>query len=107
MSNQGMFSFLYSPSREVVINGQTEALGELDLICSLNGDLVLGEVKSGSPVKAEYQRFQELVIRLRPQHAIGFVPQEYLAQAQSFFEPLRVEVEKHSISVSLFTLPSF
>jgi hypothetical protein len=107
MSDQSMFSFFYSPSREVVINGQTEALGELDLICLLNGDLVLGEVKSGSPVKAEYQRFQELVIRLRPQRAIVFVPQEYLAQAQSFFEPLRVEVEKHSISVSLFTLPSF
>ena len=44
MSDQSIFSFFYSPSREVVVDGQTEALGELDLICLLNGDLVLGEV---------------------------------------------------------------
>lgn len=105
MADRATFSFYYSPSLEV--HNGTTLLGELDIICLVNGELVLGEAKSGRPNKAEFEQFQTRVLDLRPDRAMIFVSQEHLADARPLFDEIRVEVEKQTISIELFSLPLY
>ena len=107
LADRATFSFYYSPSLDVWTNRGTTLVGELDLICLVNGELVLGEAKSGRPKRSEFERFQARMLELRPDRVIVFVSQEFLEDARPLYESLRVEAEKHSIVPELFSLPSY
>ncbi len=107
MSHQGIASFFHTPSLEITRQGESDPLGEIDLVCLLDGQLVFGEVKGGRPLKTDFEQFQENLILLRPDRAIVFVLQEHQEEARKFFDPLKSTVAQHGIPVSLFTLPTY
>jgi hypothetical protein len=104
---QTFYSFYFSPSLDVFNGAGRNPAGELDLICLCDGDLVLGECKSGRPKKTELDRFLTRVLELRPDRAIIFISSKYLDEARPLFEAFRVAAGKASVAASLFSLPSY
>jgi hypothetical protein len=105
-----MGSFFYQPSSELSfaqpIDGKTKK--ELDVLCVTDGELMIGEVKTGALSKKYFEELAAIAIAIRPEHAAIFVePEFYDLQAKKWFENFRQQLKPLGVQGELFCLPNY
>jgi hypothetical protein len=103
--------FAFSPSLDLFRSGNTQVWHEVDILCIVDGEFVIGEVKSGSVGKKTFDELAEIAEALRPQRAIIFLPLESAigqqANLETWLQELQSKVGAHGISAEIFTLPAY
>ncbi len=100
------FGFFYAPSLEIFIPGRKKAWKEVDLFCISDGEIIVGEVKSGLPLRSDIIDFTEKVIRIKPQRAAIFVElahqdlvKPWVREMQEKLDPYGIKAELHAIPI--------
>jgi hypothetical protein len=103
-------SFFFAPSSELnfaqSINGKFKK--EIDVLCVTDGELLLGEVKTGPLAESDFKEFAAVVAAIRPELAAVFVESEYFDKlAQNWFENFKRELKPCGVQGQLFCLTSY
>jgi hypothetical protein len=103
LEDQARESFLFSPPTKFHANRETnEALAELDIICIVDGELVIGEVKAKAEQfgRDEEHALEEAARRIRPERVVisavrgNLEKLDYVAaRLQESLRPLGVKVQ--------------
>lgn len=83
-------SFFYSPSLELYRPGDRRPWHEIDLLCVIDGDLTIVEVKEGRVKSADVEELVEIAKALRPDRAIIAV------ERKEWNSTLGAELDRHS-----------
>jgi hypothetical protein len=79
--------FFFAPSLNLDLKNQKSRWREIDIVCVINGELLIGEVKGGEITKADFTRFAATAKVVRPDRASVFVNLDRLDQnVHSWFE---------------------
>jgi len=105
-----MGSFFYTPSSELYfaqpINGKPKR--ELDVLCVTDGELLLGEVKTGALAEKYFEDFAAIAAAIRPEQAAIFVESEFFDEkASKWFEKFRQQLKPLGIQGRLFELTNY
>jgi hypothetical protein len=103
-------SFFFAPSSELnfaqPVNGKFKK--EIDVLCVTDGELLLGEVKTGPLAESDFKEFAAVVAAIRPELAAVFVESEYFDKlAQNWFENFQRELKPFGVQGQLFCLTSY
>lgn len=103
-------SFFFTTSSELQlaqpINGKQKK--EIDVLCVTDGELLLGEVKTGPLAESDFKEFAAVVAVLRPEHAAVFVESDYFdGRAQKWFSSFQQELEPLGVRGRLFFLTNY
>jgi hypothetical protein len=83
----GVPGFFFAPSLNLDLKNQKSRWREIDIVCVINGELLIGEVKGGEITKADFTRFAATAKVVRPDRASVFVDLDRLDQnMHSWFE---------------------
>jgi hypothetical protein len=77
---QGLTSFFFAPSLDLYLKGQDSVWREIDIVCVIDGEFLIGEVKGGDVKKSDFEHFAETAKILRPDRASFFVDADRLDQ---------------------------
>lgn len=103
-------SFFFTPSSELHFSQPLDGARkrELDVLCTADGELVLGEVKEGELHAKDFSEFAAIASVLRPDRAIMFVSEQHLKpQGQQWMEDFRKRLAPYRIGGELFCLPQY
>lgn len=104
----GPTSFFFAPSLDLYLKSQESVWRELDIVCVINGELLIGEVKGGDIEKSDFARFTETAKELRPDRASIFVDIDRLDQnVSAWFQEMKIELDKVGIRAGLHALALF
>ena len=103
-------SFFFTPSSELrfakPVNGKPKS--EVDVLCVTDGELLLGEVKTGPLAESDFKEFAAIVLALRPDLGAVFVESEhYDERASKWFEGFQERLKPLGISGQLYCLTNY
>jgi hypothetical protein len=101
-------SFFFAPSLNLYLKNQKSRWREIDIVCVIAGELLIGEVKGGEIKKADFTRFAATAKVVRPDRASIFVDLDRLDQnVYSWFEEMKAELAVAGIRAGLHGLALF
>jgi len=103
-------NIFFTPSSELLlspaVNGKTKK--EIDVLCVVEGQLVLGEVKTGPLVESDFTEFAAIVLAIRPERAVMFVEMEVMGDKEkSWFSNFKQTCAAGGIDGQLAFLPNY
>lgn len=103
-------SFFYTPSSELhftqPINDDSKR--EVDVLCVTDGELLLGEVKTGGLHEKDFLDFAAISAAIRPDRAAIFIElDQFGANTKKWFGQFRHQLEPLGINGQLFCLPNY
>jgi ssDNA-binding Zn-finger/Zn-ribbon topoisomerase 1 len=102
-------SFFHTPSSELYfaqpINGDPKR--EVDVICVTDGELLLGEVKTGGLHEKDFLDFAAITAAIRPDRAAMFIELDEFDTAKKWFGDFRKQLDPLGIRGQLFCLPNY
>jgi hypothetical protein len=107
IASHSRWGFFYSPSLDLFTPGQDKNWKEVDLVCISDGELIVGEVKSGEPLRSEITEFTEKVLRLKPQRAAIFVELQHQQHVKPWIADMQRELAPHGIKAELHAIPIY
>jgi len=103
--------FAFSPSLDLFKRGENKVWRAVDVLCVVDGDVVIGEVKDGFVQKSDFDKLAEVAEVLRPQRAIIFLPAEIASkqtdEVKSWLNEQHSRLNPNGIKAEIFTLPMF
>jgi|GEM_PF-5280630 len=105
IADNAYHSFFYVPNVDLVLLGLATPC-ELDIICVVDGKLVIGEVKDGDFDESDFERLAQIAELLRPDRAAIFVPHAYHQKAAGWFETFRIRLNRFGVEAELHALPA-
>jgi hypothetical protein len=89
-----------------LINGKPKK--ELDVLCVTDGELLLGEVKTGALAEKYFEEFGAIAAAIRPEQAATFVESEfYDDKASRWFEKFAQQLKPLGVQGQLFCLTNY
>jgi hypothetical protein len=101
-------SFFYSPSLELFRGGNRRPWREIDLVCVVDGEFVVGEVKEGDFSKKDFEKLAEVAEVIRPDRAAMFIKLDRLnSNVEVWKDEMKGRLQPHGIVGELHALPNF
>ena len=103
--------FTFSPSLDLYRGNSADVWHEVDIVCVIDGELVVGEVKDGPVGRKAFDDLSEVAEAIRPQRAIIFLPLNSAAEQQTDLQnwsrELQSKVASFGTRAEVFTLPAY
>jgi hypothetical protein len=103
--------FAFSPSLDLFKRNEKKLWHEVDVLCVIDGEFVIGEVTEGFVQKSDFDKLAEVAEVLRPQRAIIFLPAEIASkqtdELKSWLNQQHSRLNPNGIRAEIFTLPMF
>jgi hypothetical protein len=103
--------FTFSPSLDLYRGNSADVWHEVDIVCVIDGELVVGEVKDGPVGRKAFEDLSEVAEAIRPQRAIIFLPLSSAAEQQTDLQnwsrELQSKVASFGTRAEVFTLPAY